>query len=291
MADSEVVTFSFGANWQAYLKANLSPETVRAARDDIVDWLGEETVRGRTVVDIGSGSGIHSLAFHQLGARELVSFDYDPNSVAATRSLWEQAGCPSNWRVLHGSVLDADFVRCLRADGGFDIVYSWGVLHHTGAMWRAVDLSATLVKPEGYYWIALYAKGPRYEQDLALKRRYNRAGHLGKRLMEAREIGKIIRQRVRAWHPRRVVSLARHGGLRELENPFAWNRKKERGMDVYHDIIDWLGGLPYEVASTEEVVQALEPKGFTLERVLAYDVDQMNNIYLFSLRGGAEPSR
>src|SRR5664279_3675573 len=99
---AEKVTFSFGENWKAFVKT-ISPKSIASAKKDIVDWLGEEGVRGKSILDIGCGSGIHSLVFHSLGAEKVVSFDADKNSVEATLSLWEKSGSPASWSVHKGS--------------------------------------------------------------------------------------------------------------------------------------------------------------------------------------------
>lgn len=256
------ITFSFGENWQDYLKA-ISKEDIDKAKLDIEEWLGQDYVVGKTILDIGSGSGVHSLAFHMLGGKTVHSFDYDKNSVSATKAMWEKADQPANWTVGHGSVLDKDYLRSL--GGPFDIVYSWGCLHHTGSMWEAIGNSLKLVKPGGRLWLALYAKGPHYPRDLALKQRYNAASEAGKRWMVSQRIARTM--------------LAR---LSRMQNPFTWNEKKERGMNVYHDIIDWLGGLPYEVASDDEMVRFGRQHGFILERIKA-DREGNCSIYVFSL--------
>lgn len=242
----EAPSFSFGENWRDYL-TTVTPSDIQTARRDIEHWLGAESVVGRSVLDIGSGSGIHSLAFHLLGAGSVTSLDRDPHSVEATRTVWREAGEPERWTVLAGSVLDERFLRSL---GQFDLVYSWGVLHHTGAMWPAIENSFQCVVPGGKIWLALYAKGPRFHEHLALKERYNSASQIGKRYMVGKTIG------------RRML-----GRLRRRQNPFTWNQKKIRGMNVYHDIIDWLGGLPYEVADADEVVRFARDRSFVLERI------------------------
>ena len=131
----------------------------------------------------------------------------------------------------------------------FDIVYSWGVLHHTNEMWKAVSNCFGLVKPSGVLWISLYQKGPRHSADVALKRKYNLATPFGKRIMVYREILRIM------------LSRAKH-----LKSPLAWNEKTNRGMNCYNDIIDWFGGLPYETATKDEVIEVAKEHGFTLER-------------------------
>lgn len=273
------ITFSFGANWQSFVKT-VSSDTLLLARNDIVEWLGEDTIIGKTVLDIGCGSGIHSLVFCLLGAKEILSFDYDPKSVKATRSLWEKAGQPAHWQVVQGSILDKNFLQSIKSEYEFDIVYAWGVLHHTGAMWEAIENSCNLVKKGGLYWIALYDKGPTYESDLALKIKYNQASAMGKKLIVAENIARIIWRRLCRFGRRKFVKLLLQGRFRELREPLAWNQKKERGMNVYHDLIDWLGGLPYEVATVDEVVEFHSKKGFVLERI---QTGEANNIYLFSV--------
>jgi 2-polyprenyl-6-hydroxyphenyl methylase/3-demethylubiquinone-9 3-methyltransferase len=260
MARQEI-TFSFGKNWRSYVDT-ISEDSIQRAMSDIEDWLGQARVNGKTVLDIGSGSGIHSLCFNMLGAKEIVSVDVDPHSVESTRLLWEKAGKPAHWNVLQGSVLDEVFVKNL---GVHDIVYSWGVLHHTGSMWNAISNACSLVKRGGLFWIAIYVKGPTYPEHLALKQSYNRASYFGKKFMVWKRIYEMMRQR---WSWR--------------QNPFAWNEKGGRGMDTYHDLVDWLGGLPYEVASKEEIVEFCESNGFRLERVGEFP-EGCNNTYLFSL--------
>ncbi|MGD9211472.1 MAG: class I SAM-dependent methyltransferase [Desulfobacteraceae bacterium] len=256
------LTFSFGKNWKNYLKS-VDKEEVNKAKDDIEEWLDKNYVSGKTILDIGSGSGIHSLAFYLLDAKTVYSFDFDEYSVEATRSLWEKEGKPKNWIVSHGSILDKEYLKSFNED--FDIVYSWGVLHHTGAMWEAINSSINLVNPGGKLWISLYAKGPRYSKDLALKQRYNSASQIGKKWMISKKIGRNMFSR-----------------LRHFKNPFTWNEKKSRGMNVYHDIVDWLGGLPYEVASENEVLGVCREKGLILERIKV-NGEGACSIYVFSL--------
>ena len=240
------ITFSFGENWSDFL-SGVTEEDLRRALDDIEFWLGDRGVEGKRVVDVGSGSGIHSLSFLQLGAESVRSFDFDPLSVKATARMREQYGSPDNWTVEHGSVLDSAYLKTL---GTFDIAYSWGVLHHTGSMWEAIDNCASLVVPGGVLWISIYKKGRRYPKDLALKKQFNAGSGLTKKWLIGRKIGRRMGVR-----------------LRQGKNPFAWNQRVGRGMNVYHDIVDWLGGLPYETATEDEIVRFMRDRGFVLERI------------------------
>lgn len=262
--EQEKISFSFGRNWSDYAQTITDADCADALRD-IQFWLGDDFIDGKNVVDAGSGSGLHSLCMFRLGAGKIVSFDYDQESVNTTRSLWKKCGCPTTWEVRQGSVLDDVFISSL---GTYDVVYSWGVLHHTGDMWQAMDNACRLLAPGGTLFVSLYAKGPRYEADLALKRKYNNASPFGKKMMTYRWIANLMWTRL--WR---------------LQNPLGWNEKFVRGMNTYHDLIDWLGGLPYEVASGDEVVVFCRKRGLVLERIQP-KCEGACSIYVFRATGG-----
>jgi 2-polyprenyl-6-hydroxyphenyl methylase/3-demethylubiquinone-9 3-methyltransferase len=203
----------------------------------LLDFLGLDSLAGKSFLDIGCGSGIHSLAAFTAGASRLVSFDLDPASVSTTSRLREMQGNPSHWTVQHGSILDEAFLSTIQPA---DIVYSWGVLHHTGQMWKAVANASRFLQPGSLFYIALYQTTPRTPYWIALKKKYNAASPLRKRILEYQYI-------------------LRHVLLPELirfRNPWPHIRDYEenRGMDFLTDIRDWLGGYPYEDASIPETL-------------------------------------
>lgn len=248
MTTSDPITFSFGANWQDFV-GTLPPDAVMRAYEDSRQWLTDAEVTGKSVIDIGCGSGIHSLIFQKRGAASVLSIDVDDKSIAATAQVRDRLGATDKWTVRAGSVLDAALIERLAASP-FDIVYSWGVLHHTGALWTALDHAIRLVAPGGCLWISLYAKGPLYGRHLALKKRYNAASSAEKWLME-----------------RRAIAIHMLYRLRQGKNPVTWNEKKARGMDTWHDLVDWLGGLPYEVAGIGEVVEVARSHGLQVIKI------------------------
>lgn len=162
--------FEFGENWRRFL-AFLDDERIAQAQESLTIMLGVTTLEGKRILDAGSGSGLFSLAAHRLGA-EVHSFDFDHSSVACTMELRRRYGDGSRWTVERGDVLDEHYLAGL---GQFDVVYSWGVLHHTGDMWAALKNVVDLVRPGGILCLAIYNdQGRRSRMWRALKRRYNR---------------------------------------------------------------------------------------------------------------------
>jgi len=230
-------SFTFGKNWRRFLKS-YTPERQQIAKDALMGFLKMKDLKDKTFLDIGSGSGIHSAAAFLAGAKRIHSFDYDPDSVAATRHLHEKFGSPAHWVVEQASVLDDAYMKQL---GSFDIVYSWGVLHHTGDQWHAINNVMKLVGPRSRLFIALYAKEafPDWLYWLDIKRRYNEVGSLGKLVMELHYVWK-------------------HAMGRKIANGAAllkrmWDYRQSRGMAYWSDVRDWLGGWPTEFSSVKEV--------------------------------------
>jgi 2-polyprenyl-3-methyl-5-hydroxy-6-metoxy-1,4-benzoquinol methylase len=242
--------FPFGRNWRSFVQL-VDDTRITAAVHSLRGPLEVADLSGRTFLDIGCGSGLFSLAAHRIGAR-VRSFDFDPDSVRATAELRSRFSRGGDWEVEQGSILDERFVEGL---GTFDVVYAWGVLHHTGDLWGAMELTSHLVAKGGLLYLSVYNdQGPQSRMWWHVKRRYNASGLLMRRLLLVGSAAYIARH----------VPLRR---IAQLVRPAAGTpdrRARARGMSAKHDLVDWVGGFPFEVARPEEVFGFLRPRGFLL---------------------------
>lgn len=249
----ERLRFAFGENWSRFA-TGLDDNRIQNAVDSLRSMLGVQDLKGRSFLDIGCGSGLFSLAARQLGAR-VVSFDYDPASVATAQRL-RQGTYPDDaqWRIERGSVLDADYLSKL---GHFDVVYSWGVLHHTGSMWKALQNASELAAPAGTLFIAIYNDQGRYSRWwYRIKWLYNWLPSVLRFLV-------LVPCFVRLRGPMLVRDLLKGSPLRSWKN----YRHQARGMSAWYDVVDWVGGFPFEVAKPEEIFDFHRARGFTLLRL------------------------
>jgi SAM-dependent methyltransferase len=247
--------FEFGANWAQFLKV-LNEDRMRVAEQSLVKMLGVSDLAGKRFLDVGSGSGLFSLVARRLGAT-VRSFDYDPESVACTAEL-KRRYYPEDpdWIVEQGSALDRDYLQTL---GEWDVVYSWGVLHHTGAMWPALENVSSMVRPGGTLFIAIY----NHQRLMTpvwtwVKRAYNRLPP-GLRWIV---LGPAL---VGLWTPTTIYDVLRG-------KPFyTWRHYADdsaRGMSAWRDVVDWVGGYPFEVAKPEQILHFYRDREFVLRNMV-----------------------
>lgn len=239
--------YAFGANWKDYLK-NLDEAAIVQATKDFAILVPEDMVRGKSFIDIGSGSGLHSLAAIRLGAGSLVAIDIDKDSVEATATTLGKHAANATYRTLQKSILDPE----TRSLGEFDVVYSWGVLHHTGAMWSAIDAASQHVVKGGAFALAIYRKTPLCWAWRIEKRIFTNAGETTRSIIRAVYTRAYkLGLRLTGRDPQRYIN----------------DYNAVRGMNFYNDIDDWLGGFPYESATEDEIESFLKERGFALEYV------------------------
>ena len=267
--------FEFGKNWSRFL-ALLTDQRIATAESSLREMLEVDSLAGMSFLDIGSGSGLFSLAARRLGAR-VHSFDFDPQSVACTAELRRRYFPDDpNWTVESGSALDAEYLSSL---GKFDIVYSWGVLHHTGELWQACANAAIPVADGGKLFLALYNDtGKQSERWRSIKQTYN---GLPPVLRTPYVVGVMA--------PSEMRSMARSVlDLEPMEYVRSWTRYEQgRGMNRWHDLVDWVGGYPYEVASPQEVYDFFGQRGFSPVRSKCEGVGLGCNEFVFVQDGGS----
>ena len=238
--------FDFGKNWASYARL-VTDAHIQGAVDSLRRLAGGD-LQGRRVLDIGCGSGLHALAALRLGAREVLAVDLDADSVATARELLRIHAPGQRWLVRQASVFE------LQPDDShrFDVVYSWGVLHHTGDMYRALRTAAALVAPGGQFIFALYRRTWLCWAWKIEKRWYAGAS----RAAQARTQTAFVR----LYRVRRFIASPR-GSF----SAFLDEYRQRRGMDFRHDVHDWLGGWPYESISPAQTERLM--RGLGLQRV------------------------
>ncbi len=239
MDEKKNIAFNFGENWQKFSENSLDADKFKDAVDSLQNLIGIEKIKDRSFLDIGCGSGIFAIAASLLGAKKVTGIDISKESVQASKNNKDKFAPQNNVEFFHKSIFDEDMFE----PDSFDIVYSWGVLHHTGNMYNAIDIASRLAAPDGLFVIAIYNKHWSSGTWKLIKRFYNVMPKPVKWLM--------------IWIFYFIIALAKLIVTRK--NPFA---KKKRGMNFYHDIVDWVGGYPYEYAGKDEIIKYMAGKNF-----------------------------
>jgi 2-polyprenyl-6-hydroxyphenyl methylase/3-demethylubiquinone-9 3-methyltransferase len=263
--------FAFGENWQKY--ANLIDEDrIQTAEDSILSLLknlpggGANKLAGKTFLDIGCGSGLFSLAAARLGAKSITAIDIDPISIETTKAVFRRFLPNVNLDVRQLSVFD------LSPDvlGKFDVVYSWGVLHHTGDMRFAVRKAAEMMKDDGTLVLALYRNTKCDKAWKIIKRTYS-------------SMPIVLQKMVRFIYMCGFFTGLTVNGT----NPITYvkdYKKRSRGMSFAHDAHDWLGGYPYETISLQEMKKLANELNLVIQH--KRHIDDHTPIDLFGSRCG-----
>jgi 2-polyprenyl-6-hydroxyphenyl methylase/3-demethylubiquinone-9 3-methyltransferase len=162
--------------------------------------------------------------------------------------------------------------------GSWDIVYSWGVLHHTGQLWEALDTACRLVPPKGRLFIAIYNdQGVVSTAWRVVKRIYNALPRFVRPAfvlvaslpIELRVLARCLVER----RPGDYIDLWRAEG------------DYERGMSRWHDLVDWVGGYPFEVATAGEVIEFCRSRDFEVTRTRTVGRSNGCNEFVFEAAG------
>jgi 2-polyprenyl-3-methyl-5-hydroxy-6-metoxy-1,4-benzoquinol methylase len=261
--------FDFGENWSEFSQHALTAERTSQARGHFGQLIGDLPLAGKSFLDIGFGQGLGLLTATACGARA-VGCDINPKCAQVLeRNRSHFPDLPALPSVVVGSILDEKVLEDLRRHAGradgYDLVHSWGVLHHTGDMDRAIQNAASLVAPGGHFILAIYNRHWSSLPWRVIKRCY---------VTSPRWVQRVL---IRIFFP--IIYVAKW--LVTGRNP----RQQERGMDFYYDVIDWVGGYPYEYASRREIEVRLTPQGFSLLRFHAARVPTGCNEFVFRRSG------
>jgi len=266
--------FAFGKNWQYFLDNYFNEERLESAVNSLKEILNIESLSGKKFIDIGCGSGLFSLAAYKLNAEKIISLDVDKFSIRCCNQLFETYNKPPNWQIIEGSILDDEFVETLEK---CDVVYSWGVLHHTGNMWKAIDNAANLTSDNGVLVIAIYNKVVNFCIFSDGRFGNSRLWEIEKKFYN--KMPDFIKSILNGFIAGFLLFLY----LFTFQNPIKKIKmfpKKFRGMSWYVDIKDWIGGYPYEYADVEEIFKFLKKKNFMLQN-LKLKNNLGNNEYVF----------
>ena len=260
--------FDFGKNWINFSK-NIDEERIELAINSFTSLIDID-FKKKSFFDVGCGSGLSSLVALRLGAK-VFAIDSDAYSIISTTNLLKKFSRNKNYKIEQKSILDEEFIRKVKK---FDVVYSWGVLHHTGEMWRALENCSLKVKKKGKLVLAIYN-----DQGGASKRWH----YIKKIYVSSPKIIKFflvgfffLYFEIRSF----LIKLLR------FQNPFPFddwkNKKKNRGMSVIHDLIDWVGGYPFEYSKPEKIFIFLKKKGFILDNLKTNAGGHGCNEYVFT---------
>ncbi len=241
------LTFDFGQNWQEFSESKLDDQHFAEAKNSIEDLIGVEELQQKSLLDIGCGSGIFSIAAALLGARCVVGLDINAKSIHASHKNLTRFATYLTDEKVKFHVCDVLNLEAIQTFGAFDIVYAWGSLHHTGSMWEAIRNASQQVAPSGTFVLAIYNCHWTSPIWFQIKRIYN---------LSPRFVQNVLNYIFGAIIYLAVLLVVR-------KNPL----QGERGMDFWYNVIDWLGGYPYEYASADEIVKFVEELGFTLKRI------------------------
>ena len=240
--------FKFGKNWKSFVKENLTDKSLNEAIRCTKKTLEKANIniQNKEIIDIGCGSGLFSLVILKLGAKHVTCVDYDPDSISCTTELLKSQNYKEdNFACIEGSILDESFVEKL---GKYDLVYSWGVLHHTGDLLKAIKNSTLLIKEDGSIFISLYQKTILDRFWKIEKRFYSGTSKFFKLIIN------------NIWVLKTRISFALKG---RSFNQMISSYDQGRGMNFYKDVYDWLGGYPYEGITPKACISIFLKLGFT----------------------------
>ena len=237
-------SFSFGKNWSKFI-SRAEDSSYIDAFNSLKKLISHTSISKGSFLDIGSGSGLFSMSAVKLGFN-VTSFDLDLDSVNATK-LTKKKFFPnqSTWKIYKGSILDNNFLKKILKNQKFEIVYSWGVLHHTGDLQTSLKNSIQLVKKNGYLILAIYNdQGLFSNYWLIVKKMYN-----------YNFIFKLLIIILHAPYFLFFIPIIKIFLKKEFDN---------RGMKIWYNYLDWIGGYPFQTSKPSDLINFVQNQNFKL---------------------------
>ena len=219
----------------------MDDEKIFQSRNDFQNLFSGIDLNDKSFLDIGFGQGL-TLNFAQEAGANVLGIDVDPDNMNALRQVSKKFPEKKEPETRIISILDKEFSESNTSLNKYDIVHSWGVLHHTGSMYEAITMASDLVRTDGYFVIAIYNKHWSSPVWRWIKYSYNISPALVQKIL-TRFFYLII------YFAKLIVT---------GKDP----KNEQRGMDFLHNVVDWIGGYPYEYASTKQITKFVHKLGF-----------------------------
>lgn len=256
--------FNFGKNWHDFSTNALASVNADQARKDFKVLMHGIDLTNINFLDVGFGQGLSSLCAAENGAK-VVGLDIEElnrQTISLTARYFPTVNL-EDLKLYTGSILSDETCSILMGESpsGYDVVHSWGVLHHTGNMYQALERCVELVKPGGYLVISIY--------------NYHWTSPIWKKIKQAYCFAPTWIQRSMVYVLLPIIWFAKLVVTRQYPN------LKERGMNFYYDVVDWVGGYPYEYSSIENITKLCTQRELVRIKVWPALVPTGCNEYIF----------
>jgi 2-polyprenyl-3-methyl-5-hydroxy-6-metoxy-1,4-benzoquinol methylase len=262
----------FGKNFEKNLLNRFNEENLAASKSFLSHYLDLKDLAGKTFLDAGCGSGVFSIAAYQMGA-DVTAFDIEEDALKNLEILKNRFQVDSNHiKSFYSDILDENNLTSL---GQFDLVMCWGVAHHTGNLWQAINNISKCVKLNGLIHLGIYNTADNFG--------FYPDGRFGTSRFW-KKVKRFYSNRA-TWFQNIIDFFAFLGiffiYLFSFNNPIKKLKENERrGMSWQSDLKDWLIGHPYEYATPEEVFNFMKERGFVLTK-LKTNNGLLTNNYVF----------
>jgi len=203
-------------------------------------FFSDAEIEGKRILDAGCGMGVFSVVFGKKGAARVIGIDLSEEGVRRAQRA------ASHFNLSNVEFREGNILRLPYPDGSFDIVWSWGTLHHTAEPLKALEELIRVLKNGGTLFVTLY------------------------RSTKLSFLHEGIRKTLRLAHRRMWPLLAKLIALALFPATlFLKRRKKARAGENLSDLVlDWYFNPVRHYYRPGEIRQLLEQEGLIIEKFL-----------------------